>query len=324
MPVHFRLLGVGALGVVVAGVLRLCCDVGLKFCHERLLPLHAGRQLLRALLFLLVQNAVVLPHRLRLLFLLLPGLLVLAPLLLLVFLEHRAHGRLRLRLLLLELALLALHFSHDLLHQRRLLVLFSLKLFSLEPIFKSKLLVAILLFFHELHLHLLRPALFCRLPSLELKLRVLVIPLLLLVQLSLSILLLVHLLVQVHPQLPLKRVHAHLLAHRVLLVQIRCVLVQPRPVERLGTIRRLDHRVAQRDKTAAPLCGAAVSRDFRRGGLSRLVVQAFLEATQVRLGDIGRLGEVVDLSPDVRRRYRHLVSTLGPRAGAETGFEFLC
>mmetsp|Transcript_85790 Transcript_85790/g.255771 ORF Transcript_85790/g.255771 Transcript_85790/m.255771 type:complete len:391 (+) Transcript_85790:126-1298(+) len=239
MPVHLLLLRIGALRIIVASAPLHRRDILLQLLHQRRLPFQAVLQLLGPLLFLFVHDAVVLPHGLGLLLHLQALLLLAAALVLHVLLEDLAHVPLGLLPLPLEAALLGLHLVHDLLHERGLLVLLPIELLGLQLPLEVQLIVPVLLLPHELIMPLLFPRLLGSLPPLELNHRVLVVPHVLHLVLLPPLPLVRNLAVEIHSELPLQGLHSHLLPQGVLLVQVRSVLIQLRPVKRLGCVGAL-------------------------------------------------------------------------------------
>mmetsp|Transcript_149377 Transcript_149377/g.379849 ORF Transcript_149377/g.379849 Transcript_149377/m.379849 type:complete len:292 (+) Transcript_149377:1733-2608(+) len=265
MPVHLLLLCIGPGGIIVARALLDAIDVGLQLGHELVLPRQAGLHFSLPLLLLFVKGSGVVLESLRLL---VPVLLVLevAPLLVgLVLLEDFAHVFLLLLFFLLKTLLLGLHLRDDFVHQRSLLVLFLLQLLLPKLPLESQLSITVLLLLLELRGLLFLPQVLHLLPTLELDHRVLVVSALLLVLHRALLLLLVDLAVQVHTQLLLQRLDSHVLPDAVLLVQVRRVLVQLRPVVGLR-LARGDH-VLPGQRSDAPGARHAAGRGAVPGDL---------------------------------------------------------
>mmetsp|Transcript_29386 Transcript_29386/g.83647 ORF Transcript_29386/g.83647 Transcript_29386/m.83647 type:complete len:457 (+) Transcript_29386:300-1670(+) len=268
VPVHLLLLGSRSGCVVVAGILLLVVDIGLQFRHEVVLPLDPGVHLLLALLLLLLHGAGVVLHRLSLLRHLL--LLLLLALLLVerVLLEHLPHRLPLLCLFPLELLLLGLHLVDDLRHQLGLLVLLPLHLLVLQLSLVLQLEIPVGLLAHDLVLLLLLALPLHLLPALQLGHLVLVVDALLVGLRQFPMLLLCHLSVQVHLELPLQGLGAKLLADAVLLMQVGRVLVQLRPIVDLGPGARLvAHDAGARHRGHAPRPGHRAVGDGVRGDL---------------------------------------------------------
>mmetsp|Transcript_11658 Transcript_11658/g.31824 ORF Transcript_11658/g.31824 Transcript_11658/m.31824 type:complete len:250 (-) Transcript_11658:458-1207(-) len=246
MPVHLFLLGGSALRVVVARAPLHRLDILLELLHQLPLPGQAVLELLRALLFLLVHDAVVLPHSLRLPLHLHALLLLALALIVHVLLEDLAHRLLRVLLLPLEAPLLGLHLLHNLLNEGGLLLGLSVRLFGLQLPLIVQLSITVLLLPHDLVVLLLLARLLRGLPPLELNHGIAVVPHLLALVILPPHVLLVHLLVEVHPELPLEGLHAELLPQGVLLVQVRRVLVQLSPVKRFWRVGSRLHDVHPR------------------------------------------------------------------------------
>mmetsp|Transcript_103510 Transcript_103510/g.267720 ORF Transcript_103510/g.267720 Transcript_103510/m.267720 type:complete len:236 (+) Transcript_103510:1011-1718(+) len=162
------------------------------------------------------------------------------------------------------------------------------------------------------------------LPSVQVEHRVHMVMLVLLHLVHLPLPLLGQLLVQVHAQLLLQCVYAEPLPQRVLLVQVRRVLVQPRPAVCLlaARVATIDDILARQRSHAA--LGATIPRDHG-GGVAwpwhRLLHQPALQAPEVGLGHVRLLGEVVHLPPNGGGRERDLILVLILGAVAEAALE---
>mmetsp|Transcript_39492 Transcript_39492/g.73632 ORF Transcript_39492/g.73632 Transcript_39492/m.73632 type:complete len:268 (+) Transcript_39492:597-1400(+) len=214
-------------------VTRLCLHrvhVVLQLLHQLGLTSHAIVELLGFGLLLLIQDFVVLLYGGCLLLLGFLGSLISLDLVLLVLFKNLAHGFLCLFFLLLKALLVRLHLVDNLFHQLSFLILLALLLSVLQQAFVAKLLITILFLFHDPLLPLLFPLLLLLLPAFQFHHGVLMVLLFLLQCLIPSLQLVLHLRIQVQLHLPLKCLHPELLTKRVLLMQVRGILVKLGPV----------------------------------------------------------------------------------------------
>mmetsp|Transcript_48675 Transcript_48675/g.155528 ORF Transcript_48675/g.155528 Transcript_48675/m.155528 type:complete len:220 (+) Transcript_48675:1052-1711(+) len=139
------------------------------------------------------------------------------------------------------------------------------------------------------------------------------------------------LLIKVHAELPLQRLHTEFLPQGILFVQVGSIIIQFSPLKGLRGATFDDVHAMERGHAAAPLAGPAVCGDVRHG-LSIVArptalgpaLDPSLQSAEVSLRDVSRFGETVHLPPDRGGCHGTLVSRPTRCTVAEAVLEFVC